>query len=388
MSTNPEARAWIHVRADALRRNYARVAEAVGPDAGVLPMVKADAYGLGMLDVVRLLEPLGPWGFGVATVSEGLELRGAGIERPVVVCSPTPAGEVEHAVRADLQLSVSSLEALATARSAAETSGRSAAIHVDVDTGMGRSGFDWRLADQWLPALHEPSDRVRWIGCHTHLHSADEEASSVQQQWERFAGVLARIDEDVRPEVIHLLNSAGVFRMPSRAEAIVRPGIFLYGGRIGSGQPSPDPVASVHARVVHVRDAPEGTTAGYGATYTASGPERWATLSIGYGDGLPRALGNRGDALLGGARVPMIGRISMDVTVVDISGVPAVKEGDVATLIGSQGGETISLDEVADLAGTISYEILTGLTPRLPRIWSDTDTPSVPADSHDKERGS
>lgn len=140
---------------------------------------------------------------------------------------------------------------------------------------------------------------------------------------------------------------------------------------MGDDQPAPAPVVSVHARVVHTRDAPAGTTLGYGATYTSAGDERWATLSIGYGDGLPRSLGNRGHALLGGVRAPIIGRISMDVTVVDISDVPEVTEGDVATLIGSQGASVISLDEVAALAETISYEILTGLTPRLPRVWSD-----------------
>ena len=123
--------------------------------------------------------------------------------------------------------------------------------------------------------------------------------------------------------------------------------------------------------VVHVRDVPEGTTCGYGATYTSRGPERWATLSIGYGDGLPRALGNRGHALLGGRRVPIVGRVSMDVTVVNIGAAGGVGVGDVATLIGRDGAEEITVDEVAALAGTISYEVLTGLTRRLPRIWSD-----------------
>lgn len=385
MSTNPEARAWIGVRADALLRNYARVAEAAGPDAGVLPMVKANAYGLGAHEVVVRLEPLDPWGFGVATADEGIELRAAGIGRPIVVCSPVPFGQIEEAVCAGLQLSVSSLAALERIRLVAERRGRPAEIHVDVDTGMGRSGFDWRLADEWLPALAETSEQLRWIGCYTHLHSADGDRASVAQQCERLAGVLSRVEGPGGPGMVHVLNSAGVFRMPASAGALVRPGIFLYGGRIGPGQPFPEPVASVHARVVHVRDAPEGTTLGYGATYTASGPERWATLSIGYGDGLPRALGNRGRALLHGTRVPIIGRISMDVTVVDISGVPAVVEGDVATLIGSQDGEEIALDDVAELADTISYEVLTGLTARLPRVWTDADTGSASTGSHDSE---
>jgi alanine racemase len=129
----------------------------------------------------------------------------------------------------------------------------------------------------------------------------------------------------------------------------------------------------MHARVVHVRDAEPGTTLGYGATYRAGGRERWATLAIGYGDGLPRALGNRGSALLCRRRVRIIGRISMDMTVVDITGAPEVRCGDVATLLGADGGEAITVDEVADLAGTISYEVLTGLTRRLPRLWTGLD---------------
>ena len=143
-----------------------------------------------------------------------------------------------------------------------------------------------------------------------------------------------------------------------------------------SGPPLPEPVVSVHARIVHLRDAEPGTTLGYGATYRARGEERWATLSIGYGDGLPRALGNRGRALVCGRSVPIVGRISMDMTVVDITGVPGVRCGDAATLLGAEGGESITVDEVAELAGTISYEVLTGLTRRLPRIWTGLDRES------------
>ena len=368
---NRRTRAWVQIDAAALLRNHRRVVETVAPGTGVLPMVKADAYGLGMAQVVARLEPEDPWGYGVAAVAEGVTLREAGVTRPVVVCSPTPPGEIAEAVEADLQISVSSLAGLERIGRAAEETGRTARIHADVDTGMGRSGFDWREVDRWLPVLRALPDGVEWIGCYTHLHSADEDEASTAIQAARFRKIVERFDGAAAGTVLHVLNSAGIFRAPSLARSVVRPGIFLYGGAIGEGQPVPEPVASVHARVVHVRDASPGTTLGYGATYRAETRERWATLSIGYGDGLPRCLGNRGQALLQGVRVPIIGRISMDVTVVDISGVPEVDEGDVATLIGSQGESAITLDEVAGLARTISYEILTGLTGRLPRVWSD-----------------
>lgn len=375
MSTNPRGRAWLHVRPDALLENYRHIAETVGPTSGVLPMVKADAYGLGAPEVVSCLEGEGPWGFGVATVAEGVALREGGVRGRILVCSPPTPADVDAAVAADLDLSVSGLPAARAIAAAGRSQGRAPRVHVDIDTGMGRSGFDWREADAWLSDLTAIAD-VQWVGSYTHLHSADAEdaaaaEASIDAQWERFEAVGTRVAEALGASLVHVLNSAGAFRKPGLGNALVRPGIYLYGGRIGGGQPAPRAVVSLHARVVHVREASEGTTLGYGSTYAAQGPERWATLSIGYGDGLPRALGNRGHALVRGTRVPIIGRISMDVTVVDITGVPEVEEGDEATLIGTQGAETISLDEVAALAGTISYEILTGLTPRLPRVWSD-----------------
>jgi alanine racemase len=157
---------------------------------------------------------------------------------------------------------------------------------------------------------------------------------------------------------------------------MVRAGIYLYGGdpaeAAGEYEP-PAPVVSVRARVVLVRDVPAGATCGYGATHTAAAPARWATLAIGYGDGLPRALGNRGQALVRGRRVPIIGRISMDLTVVDITGLEGVAPGEVATLLGRDGDEAITVEELAALADTISYEILTGFTPRLPRVGRENE---------------
>jgi alanine racemase len=376
MSTNPQARAWLHVRADALRRNYRRVQGAVGGAARVIPMVKADAYGLGVGEVVRALAPEGAWGWGVATLEEGLELRRLGVRAPVIVFPPLPPDLLEPAVAAELHVCVSSLETLEALIAVSRSLDVEPAIHVDIDTGMGRTGFDWRAAAAWAPKVVEAARRdLRWVGVFTHLHSADEGAESVREQRGRFEEAMAQLPDRPAGLLVHVLNSAGAFRLPEHAEAAVRPGIFLYGGEVGSGQPRPEPVVSLHARVVHVRDAPPGTTVGYGATYRAARAERWATLSIGYADGLPRSLGNRGSALLRGRRVRIIGRISMDMTVVDISDLPGVRVGDVATLLGEEGRETITVDEVAGLAGTISYEILVGFTRRLPRVWTGLDGP-------------
>ena len=376
-SSDRRTRSWIEVRAGAMRRNYRRVREAAGGDVGMIPMVKADAYGLGVDRMVTTLEPESPLAWGVATVEEGRRLRELGVERPILVVAPLPPGSYPDAVAADLSVCLSSLDGLRLLDEALARSERPAAFQVEVDTGMGRSGFDWRQAAQWGPvvaARHRPA--MRWTGCFTHLHSADEDPTTVPVQWQRLVDVLSSIPHPDEDFLIHAQNSAGALRAGRlssgdyRVDA-VRPGIFLYGGAVGAGWGEPEGVASLRARVVHLRDASPGTTVGYGATYAARGWERWATLAIGYGDGLPRALGNTGQALLRGRRVPIVGRISMDLTVVNISGSDGVEPGDVATLIGESGTESITVDEVARLAGTISYEVLTGLAPRLPRIWLD-----------------
>jgi len=359
----------VEVRADAIRSNYARIGASAGRGVRVLPMVKANAYGLGVRNVIDCLEPLQPWGYGVAAVAEGLELREAGVSRPVVVCSPVPARQIEAAVEAELQLSISTIETLDALEAAARRIEKPSEWHLDVDTGMGRSGFDWRRPAEWMPEVLRDRPGLKMRGCYTHLHSADENSESIHEQWNRFSALVPQLTEARDGVLVHVLNSAGVLRAPELAAELVRPGIFLYGGQVGPSQPEPEPVVSLRARVVHVRDAEPGTTLGYGSTYAATRSERWATLSIGYGDGLPRSLSNRGKALVGGAVVPIIGRISMDVTVVDITGIPGVDDESVATFVGEQDDLSIGLDELAESAGTISYEVLTGWTGRLPRIW-------------------
>jgi alanine racemase len=362
----------MEIRGAAFRRNLRAVRTAVGPEPALIPMVKANAYGLGVGPAVSALEMEEPWGYGVATVQEGMELRALGVTRPVLVLSPVPLGALEVGVREGLTFSVSDLEALEGVVAAADRMGRDATIHVEVDTGMGRSGVDWRQAGEWGPeVVRLTRGAVRLEGLFTHFHSADAgDGEGVELQAERFRDALAALSlPEGEAPMVHLCNSAGAFRRPDLARDGVRPGIFLYGGRAGVGLPEPEPVLNLRARIALIREVPPGTTVGYGATYRAGGWERWATVGIGYGDGLPRSLGNRAHALVRGRRVPIIGRISMDMTVVDITNLPEATRGDVATFVGTDGDEAIPLEEVARHAGTISYEILTGLTARLPRIW-------------------
>jgi alanine racemase len=238
---------------------------------------------------------------------------------------------------------------------------------------MGRAGFDWRETGAWGPAVRDRAGAgLTWQGVFTHFHGADAaDGSQTATQWKRFGDAIAQLPVSREDLMVHAANSAATVRWPEYAADAIRPGIFLYGGHPAPNVEDvirPEPVVALRARLVHVRRAPPGTTVGYGATHVARNWERWGTLAIGYGDGLPRALGNQGRALVRGTPVPIIGRISMDMTVVDITAVPDAEPGDVVTLIGHDGGSGIAVEEVASHAGTINYEILTGLTARLPRV--------------------
>lgn len=369
----------------ALRRNLRRVLDAAGPGAAAVPMLKADGYGLGAAEVLRIVQAeLAPgelFAAGVAAVAEGEALRALGWTGRVVVFAPAPPGEFRRAARAGLTLALSDLDGVRRWAAAAREEGRRLAFHAEVDTGMGRAGFPFPQAGEWGPAVDAAAaDLLEWEGCFTHFHSADEpDLGPTDEQERRFREALAALprprDGSVR-RVIHSANSAASLRRGGYQADLVRPGIFLYGGCAGPGV-CPEPVASVRARIALVREVPAGWTCGYGATYAARRPERWGTLAVGYGDGLPRALSpGGGEALVRGRRAPIVGRISMDVTVVDLTEVPEARPGDAATLVGRDGGEEITLDEAAARAGTIPYEILTGLGARLPRVYvSGTEPP-------------
>lgn len=393
--------------ATALRSNLRSARESVGPTASLIPMVKADAYGLGMVPTAKALDAtdpsIRPWGFGVAAIQEGVALRTHGYSGPIMMFAGTPPGETQTAVDHGVTLSIGSMEALGHLIAAAGVASAEAHTHgapippavafqVEVDTAMGRAGFDWRLADVWGAAVSAAitagagAGLVRLDGAYTHFQGADaEDTSTAREQEGRFRAAVSALGPKPPGFMAHVCNSAGSFHVPDLAGSACRLGIFLYGGKVGTSVAEPAAVASVRARVIHVRDAPPGTTCGYGATYTATRHETWATLSLGYGDGLPRALSNKGSAIVNGQRVPIIGRVSMDVTVVDVTDVVGpVSGGDVATLIGTDGGATISVDEVAGLVGTISYEILTGITARVPRVWSEELPPFGGASSASK----
>ncbi len=372
-----EARAWVELDAGALRANYDTIRRSVVKGTAIIPMVKADGYGLGLELAVRTLEPLEPWGFGVATVREGEAVRRLGVTRPVLLITPLPMGEVQLAARCRLTVGISSMDALDAWVGAADRLGREALdFHVEVDTGMGRTGLDWREVGDWGPAvMSRLGPGVRWSGCFTHFHSSDlPDERPGMAQWERFQQTLVQLPVPATDLMVHASNSAAILRWPRFGADAVRPGIFLYGGHPApgvEGVPAPVGVAAVRSRLLLVRQKLPDSTVGYAATYTARSPERWGTVGIGYADGIRRAVGNVASVLVRGRRVPVIGRVSMDSLTVSLQDVPDAKVGDVVTLIGEAGGQRITVDEFASWVGTISNEILTGLGDRLPRVKRD-----------------
>jgi len=350
-------RAWVEVDLDALKRN----ALAIGRRANVplLPMVKADAYGLGARAVVGALETLSPWGYGVATVEEGAELRDAGVTRPVLVFTPILPADVDGARAARLTPVLGD-----PATIAAWTRAGDAPWHLGVDTGMSRAGARW---DE-LASLRDRIVASPPTGVCTHFHSAQLGDASRDEQERRFDDALAAlrgfgIGEDV---LVHAENSAAVeTRAPSRW-SLARPGIFLYGVACDAGSLRPEPVVAMRARVVEVRDLRAGETVSYDATWRASVPRRVATLAAGYADGYRRALSSRGAVLIGGARAPVLGRVTMDMTMVDVTDIQC-GVGDVATLIGRDGDALLEVADVARAGDLSPYEVLTGLRSRIGR---------------------
>lgn len=340
-------RAWVDVDLTALVRNARTIASR--SRARLLPMVKANGYGLGAVRVSRALEVLEPWGFGVATVAEGAELRSAGIGRPIVVFSPVVPAGLAGCVEHDLRPSLGDVASLA----AWIPTGKP--FHLEIDTGMARAGLRWSDATALADAARLLAGAQGWEGVFTHFHSADTDPAATAVQWERFELVLGALPS--RPPLVHVANSAAALAGTRYATDLVRPGIFLYGG--AAGGMAPEPVARLCSRVVATRQLQAGDAVSYGASWIAPGPVVAATLGVGYADGVPRSLSNHGAVELGGHRCSILGRITMDLTIVESeAGI-----GEVATVFGG----IVTLDQQAVAAGTISYDLLTSLSHRVER---------------------
>jgi alanine racemase len=352
-------RAWFEVDLGALRRNAATIAARAG--VPLLPMVKADAYGLGAVRIARALDETNPWGFGVATVTEGEELRRAGISRPILCFTPVLAEDLDGAERSNLT------PVLATAATIKRWSETRQPWHLDIDTGMGRAGVRWDEVEKLLDLLaaYPPA------GAFTHFHSADLPDGSMEEQVRRFEEALAKLP--TRPAILHTENSAAMIRYGRSSWTFGRPGAFLYGVNVVPGsQIVAEPVVALRARIVEMRVMRDGETVSYEAAWTARGRRRIATVPVGYADGYRRILSNRGRGILRGQLVPIAGNVTMDMTMFDVTEVPC-EIGDVVTMIGSEGDQSITIADIAALGGLSPYEVLTSLRSRLPRRYFASD---------------
>jgi len=353
------ARARVEIDLGALQRNGAAIARRAG--VPLLPMIKADAYGVGAAAAVRALDVLEPWGYGVATVVEGEELRELGVARPLVVFTPLLEHELGRARSARLTPTLGFPSEIEAWRRAG-----GGAWHLSIDTGMSRAGIPWRQVDEirHLTELAPPE------GAFTHFHSAELDDGTIEAQERRFRDAIASLPS--RPRLLHTANSAAIAREGRSNWDLVRPGIFLYG--VGSGRSAelqPEPVVNLRAPIVEIRNLEAGDTVSYGATLRVERAARIATLSVGYADGYPRSLSEHGSVLVGGTLAPVAGTITMDMTMIDVTTVRC-EVGDVATLIGRAGDTVLTVERVADDAGMSPYELLTGLRSRAERAYTGT----------------
>ncbi|MEO7368095.1 MAG: alanine racemase [Gemmatimonadaceae bacterium] len=353
----PLDRAWMEVDLGALVRNTNALRARSG--VPVIPMIKADAYGLGAEQVAHALETIDPWGYGVATIAEGQQLRASSIIRPILVFTPLLRDELKSAHDARLT------PTLGFAGEISAWLEFGGPYHLSIDTGMARAGLPWRDIESVaaLVAGHPPQ------GAFTHFHSPSLSDGTVNTQEARFQEAIDALP--VRPQLLHVESSAAIVRHEHSLWNAVRPGIFMYG--VGSGHGAklePSPVVHVRARIAELRYVEPGDTVSYEATWTADGRRLIATIPLGYADGYPRALSNVGKGIVRNALVPIAGRVTMDMIMLDVTDTGA-EVGDIVTMIGSvpEFSQRLDVGGIADQALMSPYELLTGLRGRLRRIY-------------------
>jgi alanine racemase len=365
---------WAEIDLGALRRNLARVRER-GAGRRVIAVVKADAYGHGAVAVSRELVSAGCEALAVATLEEAEELRAGGIAGPILLLEGVhQPGDSDAALELEATPVLTHLEALPPLEAAAERAGRSCPVHLKFDTGMGRLGFTLDEVGAVLDRLAR-TRRVECRGLMSHLADADDpDSPTPARQRERFSAVIAQAHSaGLRPDWIHLDNSAALAHGPTPGTTAVRVGLLLYGADPTlEGGFALEPVMTLCTRVMHQKSVPKGTRIGYGGTFTTSRSTCVLTLPLGYADGLPRATGGRFSVGLRGRRVPLVGRVSMDLATVDAGPELEAEVGEEILVFGRRKDSEIRVEELARAVGTIAYEILVGIGPRVPRVRLDT----------------
>lgn len=356
----------------AYKRNIQKIISYIGNSVELMAVVKANAYGHGIVECARTALEAGASWLGVALLSEGAKLREAGITAPILIMTQESYGHIPGFVENDLTISLTSFKMLDELKKLLAQSNKICRVHIKVDTGMGRIGIP---ADEAL-SLVENAWKIPAItveGIFTHFPSADENKDTFScKQIEIFKNLLQKLElKGLRPPIAHICNSAGILKFPEAHFNLVRPGIMTYGLIPYPGSEKKltfEPVLSLKSTITFIKEVPAGATVSYGSTFVTKRPSRLATVPVGYADGYNRHLSNKGKAIVNGTAVPIAGRVTMDQTVFDITDAGEVHEGDPVTLIGSDGDVCITVEDHAQIAGTISHEIVTGITSRVSRI--------------------
>ena len=373
-STTDKLRTWAEIDLDALDYNFEAVRRRIPATMKLLTVLKANSYGHGAVRIGRLLEGRADY-FAVAFTDEALELRHAGLQTPILLLGHVPLSDFSKMVRYGITATMDDPHEAKLLSEAAVTEGKTAKVHIALDTGMTRIGFD--CSDASIDAI----DYIRALpgieveGIYSHFAAADcADQSYTRLQLERFNDFCARLQKrGIRIPIRHIQNSAGLIEQSPDLE-MGREGIILYGmhpstevdpARIGGIKP----VMSFRTHIVFVKTVPAGTPVSYGCTYVTTRETRIATLAVGYADGLPRLWSGKGWVLIGGREAPIIGRICMDQCMVDVTDLPDVQVGDTATLFGVDGEAVLSADTLAESIGTIGYELVCNINPRVPRVY-------------------
>lgn len=355
----------------ALAHNYRQLRGLCAPPVKFMAVVKADAYGHGLLPAARTLAAAGADYLGVGSLDEGLALRQAGLKLPVLLLLGILPEEAAAAVGADLEIVLFRQDVAQAVAAAARSQGRAARVHLKVDTGMGRLGL---LPNEVLPFLEglKGDSHLKVMGLLSHLAVAEiEDKSYTLKQLQEFTALLASVQgQGWELPLSHIANSAALWELPEAHLGLVRPGIMLYGSPPAPERPPPvalKPVMSFTSQVLQVKRLPPGSSISYGCTYTTPDWCEVAVLPVGYCNGYSRLLSNRGEVLIKGRRAPIRGRVCMNLTMAEITQIPGVKEGEKATLLGADQGTQLTAEELAAWAETISYEIYCALGSANPR---------------------
>ncbi len=360
---------------DALEANLNYFQRILPATTEVMAVVKADAYGHGAVCVSLFLQRIGVKFFAVAFLDEAIQLRNAGIKEEILVLGYTPAKGIELAIEYQITVTVYDLEMLRVIEKAGERAGQSVKIHLKIDTGMSRIGFSPVDVEQVIESLRDK----KWIelaGVYTHFAKADiADSTFTKSQQEIFQKVVSRLSEEFTVPLVHLSNTAAAINFPEIKQSAARIGIGLYGlspsTEMHVQEDALQPVMSVKTEVIYVKTIQPGESVSYGATFTAERQTVVATLPVGYADGFPRNLSNRGYVLIHGQHAPIIGRVCMDQTMVDVTEIDNVMRGDEVVIFGEQCGEKLTVDYYAELLNTINYELVTIIGKRIPRIYTE-----------------